>query len=114
MKRLTQIALVGVVLLVGMSIAAAQQVPQPVIRLGNFIEVGNDLFMHIIATTDIRYITVHNRDFEDRVRDRVLARNPNDTPSQVSDGDFSWFLNRLGAEFRYQKNLEALVLFEHR
>jgi hypothetical protein len=26
-----------------------------VVRLGNFIEVGNDLFMHLIATADMRY-----------------------------------------------------------
>ena len=64
MKRLTQIALVGVFLLAVVSIAVAQQALQPVVRLGNFIEVGNDLFMHIIATADIRYNTVENLDFE--------------------------------------------------
>ena len=46
MKRLTQIALVGVFLLAVVSIAVAQQALQPVLRLGNFIEVGNDVFMH--------------------------------------------------------------------
>jgi hypothetical protein len=114
MKRLTQIALVGIFLLAGVSIAGAQQALQPVYRLGNFLEVSNDLFMHVIATTDIRYITVQNRDFEQNVRDRVNDRNPNDTPSQVSDADAAWFLNRLGVEFRYQKNLTAYLLFEHR
>ena len=53
MRRLTQVALVGVLLLAMVSLAAAQQTPQPVVRLGNFIEVGNDLFMHIIATADM-------------------------------------------------------------
>ena len=53
------------------SLAAAQQVPQPVVRLGNWIEVGNDVFMHIIGAADIRYRTVHNYDFDNRVRDRV-------------------------------------------
>ena len=71
MKRLMQIALVGVLLLAGLSIAMAQQEPQPVVRLGNFIEVGNDVWMHILATADIRYRTVENYDFEARVRDMV-------------------------------------------
>ena len=57
MRRLTQGTLVGVLLLMGVSLTTAQQAPQPVLRLGNFIEVGNDLFMHIIASADIRYKT---------------------------------------------------------
>ena len=57
MRRLTQLILVGILLLAVVSLAAAQQTPQPVVRLGNYIEVGNDLFMHIIATMDARYRT---------------------------------------------------------
>src|SRR6266545_2749709 len=102
MKRLTQIALVGVILLAMLSIATAQQAPQPVVRLGNFIEVGNDVFMHIIASSDIRYVTVENRDFEQHVRDRPNSRFPNDTAAQSTDADASWFLNRIGVEARYQ------------
>src|SRR5262245_5157183 len=90
MKRLTQIAVIGVILLAGLSIAAAQQTPQSVVRLGNFIEVGNELFMHIIATSDIRYATNHNMDFEDRIRDQALDRTPNSTAQQVTDGDLMW------------------------
>jgi len=63
LRRLTQIALIGVLVLAAASLATAQQVPQPMVRLGNFIEVGNDVFMHIIAAADIRYLTVTNRDF---------------------------------------------------
>src|SRR5262245_49445267 len=114
MKRLTQIALVGIFLLAVVSIAGAQQALQPVYRLGNFLEVGNDVFMHIIATVDARYVTVQNRDFEQNVRDRVNDRRPNDTTSQSTDSDAAWFLNRIGAEFRYQKNLQLYLLFEHR
>src|SRR5712691_1937397 len=110
MKRLTQITLVGVLLLAMMSIATAQQAPEPVVRLGNFFEVGNDVFMHLIATVDARYITVENRDFEKHVRDRPTSRNNNDTAAQVSDSDAAWFLNRLGVEFRYQKNLEMYLV----
>ena len=114
MKRLTQIALVGVLLLAVMSIATAQQTPQPVTRLGNYFEVGNEVFMHLIATSNIYYTTVHNRDFEGRVRDRTLSRFPDDTASQLSESDAAWFQNRLGVEFKYQKNLEFYLLFEHR
>ena len=66
MKRWAQRALLGVVILAGASLAAAQgtlQVPtgtpQPAMRFGNFIEVGNDVLMHIIATGDFRYQTRH-------------------------------------------------------
>src|SRR5262245_25098621 len=114
MKRLTQIAMMGIFLLAVVSIAGAQQELQPVVRLGNFMEVGNDVFMHIIATIDTRYTTVQNRDFEQNVRDRVLGRDPSSTESQRSDSDALMFQNRFGVEFRYQKNLQMYLLFEHR
>ena len=66
MRRLTQGTLAWVLLLVGVSLTTAQQAQQPVVRLGNFIEVGNDLFMHIIASADIRYKIAQNLDFEGR------------------------------------------------
>ena len=62
MKRSTQVALVGVLMLAVASLAAAQgtlQVPsgtpQPAMRFGNFIEIGNDVLMHIIATNQFNY-----------------------------------------------------------
>src|SRR5712691_11700502 len=114
MQRVTQLGLVGVLVLAVASIAAAQQEPQPVVRVGNFFEVGNDVFMHLIAATEMHYNTVENRDFEKHVRDRVNSRFPDDTAAQLSDSDAAWFQNRLGVEFRYQKNLEMYLLFEHR
>src|SRR2546427_1517085 len=114
MKRLTQIAVVGVLLLAMMSIATAQQAPQSVVRIGNFVEVGNDVFMHIIAATESRYLTMENRDFEKHVRDRPNSRFPGDTALQSTDFDGLYFQNRVGVEFRYQKNLEMYLLFEHR
>src|SRR5262245_3265727 len=101
MKHLIQIALVGVLLLAGMSSAIAQQTPQPVVRLGNFIEVGNDVWMHILATGDFRYQTTHNFDFESRVRDRVGSRVPNSTANQTGESDQAWVLLRFGGDFRY-------------
>src|SRR5215216_5178473 len=86
MKRLTQVVLVCVLMLMVVSWAAAQgtlQVPtgtpQPALRFGNFIEIGNDVLMHIIATNDFRYNTTTNWDFERKVRDRVASRNPAST-----------------------------------
>ncbi len=35
-------------------------------------------------------------------------------PRKSTDSDASWFLNRIGVEARYQKNLEIYLLFEHR
>jgi hypothetical protein len=119
MKRLTQIVLVGVFLLAGVSTAVAQpatrpagQALQPVVRLGNFTEVANDLFMHIIATSDIRYATNENMDFDKRIRDQALDRTPNSTAQQVTEGDLTWAEVRIGVDARYQKNLTFQLLFE--
>src|SRR5438105_15764086 len=90
MKRLTQIALVCVLMLALASLAAAQgtlQVPtgtpQPALRFGNFIEVGNDVLMHIIATGQFNYQTTTNFDFERKVRDRTASRNPVSTAEET-------------------------------
>src|SRR5256885_4526896 len=101
MKRRAQIALMGIVILAVASLAAAQgtlQVPsgtpQPAMRFGNFIEIGNDVLMHIIATNDFRYNTTTNWDFEHKVRDRVNSRNPEDTVLQGGESDLFWLLSR--------------------
>jgi len=121
MKRLIQIVMAGILPLAMASLAAAQArppaaagEPQPVVRLGNFIEVGNDLWMHVLATADIRYSTVENTDFERRVRDRASSRNPESTAAQVSESDENWIILRFGVEFRYQKNLFVHMQFEER
>src|SRR5262245_63335741 len=122
MRRVTQLVLLGVVVLAWTSLAAAQArppepggaEPQPVVRLGNFIEVANDVWMHILATADIRYSTVENRDFERRVRDGATSRNPESTLTQVSESDGNWILLRFGAQFRYQKSLFLHLEFEER
>jgi hypothetical protein len=85
-----------------------------VYRLGNFIEVGNDVWMHLLGTADVRYQAVHNFDFEERVRDRVPSRNPLDTREQSGDYTGLWNIIRFGADFRYQKNLNMELLLEER
>src|SRR6266567_4293409 len=121
MKRLTQITLVCVLMLAVASLAAAQgtlQVPsgtpQPSMRFGNFIEVGNDVLMHIIATTDFRYNTTTNFDFERKVRDRVASRNPQSTIEQGGESDEFWMLSRFGVDFRYQKSTEVQIVPQQR
>ena len=122
MKRLLQIALIGGVVLAMASMAAAQARPpapvesalQPVMRLGNFIEVGNDVWMHLLGTTDFRYQAAHNFDFEEQVRDRTASRNPLDTREQSGDYTGLWNIIRFGADFRYQKNLQMELLLEER
>src|SRR3989440_7300953 len=113
-RRLAQIALMGVLVLAVASLAAAQQEPQAVVRLGNFIEVGNDVWMHILATGDIRYRTTENWDFERRVRDRVNSRNPSDSVPQAGEGDIAWTLLRFGVDFKYQKSLTLHLTGEQR
>src|SRR5215471_9876225 len=91
LRRLTQVALVSVLILAVTSLATAQRAPEPVVRMGNFFEVGNDVFMHIIAASDIRYQTVENRDFEANVRDRTNSRFPGDTAAMRTDADAAMF-----------------------
>jgi hypothetical protein len=101
-------------LLLGMvSLVAAQQTLQPVYRLGNFIEVGNDVWMHIIATADMRYVTAENLDFEKRIRDQTLSRNPSSTAQHETEGDLFYGEMRFGADFRYRKNLTFQLMFEN-
>ena len=113
MKRITSLSLASIFLLLVASMAFAQQSPQPVVRMGNRIEVGNDVWMHILASADIRYRTVQNLDFESRIRDRTDSRGPTDTPNHDSEGELSYAELRLGAEFWYQKSLFVHLLFEH-
>src|SRR5262245_4320093 len=121
MKHRTQIALLSVVILAVASLATAQgtlQVPsgtpQPAMRFGNFIEIGNDVLMHIIATTDFRYNTTTNFDFERKVRDRTASRNPESTIEQGGESDVFWMLSRFGVDFRYQKSTEVQLVLEQR
>jgi hypothetical protein len=105
------------------SLAAAQdetrerstaQTLTPVNRLGNFLEVGNDIFMKIIATGEVRYKTVENSDFDHRVRDRATSRNPDNNTTQDIDNDLSYAQVQIGVDTRYQKNLQLYLLFQQR
>src|SRR5499433_185065 len=119
MRRLTQGALVCVLLLAVASLAAAQgtlQVPsgtpQPTMRFGNFIEVGNDILMHIIASSEFVYNTSENFDFERKVRERVVSRADTDTAPNRGGTDTFWMQSRFGVDFRYQKSTEVQLVLQ--
>ena len=111
MKRVTQLAGVGVLVLSLVAVATAQ-VPTPVIRMGDWVEIGNEVFMNFIAQADIRFRATHNWDWEDDVRDRVSTRSPTAGAAYGGEGDFTQVEARLGADMRYQKNLRLQVLAE--
>ena len=113
MKHRAQLALMVMLLLMSASLAVAQQALQPVMRLGNFIEVGNDVWMHVMATMDARYKTIENSDFENKVREQTLSRNPSESAQHEQEGDLFYAELRFGAEFKYQKNFHFYLLFEN-
>lgn len=56
-------------------LVAAQQPATPVVRIGDWVEVGHEVLMNIIAATDIRYRTTKDYDFESRLVGRELSRD---------------------------------------
>jgi hypothetical protein len=111
MKRVMQLAGAGIVTLALVSVAAAQA-PTPVIRMGDWVEIGNEVFMNFIAQADIRFRASHNLDFEDDKRDLVNSRNPIAGTNFAGEGDMTNVEARLGADMRYQKNLTLQVMAE--
>ncbi|GIX47629.1 MAG: hypothetical protein KatS3mg131_1840 [Candidatus Tectimicrobiota bacterium] len=112
MRRVVLFLCLGGALLATASLAAAQARPEPVTRLGDWVEVGPEVFMNIIQTNTIRYKTTHNYDFEDDLRDTVFLADNTQSLLHFGPGDFFWAEVRFGVDFRYQKNLTARVLLE--
>mgnify|MGYP003694344045 CR=1 FL=1 len=81
------------------------------VRLGNFIEVGNDVFMHIMAAADIRYKTVENFDFESRMSATGrTSRSPTATQSaRRRQATLSFAELRLGVEFQLPEKPHAVL-----
>ncbi|MGQ4808927.1 hypothetical protein NKDENANG_02322 [Candidatus Entotheonellaceae bacterium PAL068K] len=103
MKHVQRLA-VACVLVLALGSMAAAQAPTPVTRMGNWVEIGNEAWMDIIGTIDMRWDTQHNPDFEDDIRDR------GDGGTRLTDAyraEIRW-----GADFMYKKNLRTRILFE--
>ncbi len=113
MKRAVQAALTCTIVLSVISTAAAQQEPVPVVRMGDWVEIGDDVFVNFIGQTRIHYQWTHNYDFESDIRDRTPSRSNSSTVAHDGDGDLSFQEPRLGADFRYRKNLRMRVLLEN-
>ena len=83
LKRYVCMGLICALALSFAAVAAAQEVPQPVVRMGQSIELADDVWVNFIGTADIRFQYVHNRDFEDDIRDRVTSRDNTATSNHV-------------------------------
>jgi hypothetical protein len=106
----------GLICVLALSIAAiagAQQVPQPVVRLGNAIELADDVWVDFIGQGDIRFQTTHNTDFESDIQDRVPSRDNTSTVPHGGTGDIWWMEARFGANMQYRKILKMQVLLEN-
>ena len=113
LKRYVSIGLICALALSIAAVAGAQNVPQPVVRMGQSIELADDVWVNFIGTADIRFQYVHNRDFEDDIRDRVTSRDNTATSNHVGSADIWWIEARLGADMQYRKHLKFRVLMEN-
>jgi hypothetical protein len=109
---MTRYIIACAVIVVLVSVAAAQQKPEPVIRLGDWVEIGNEAFMNVIAVGDFRFNTSHNMDFEEITRDRVSDRDVFSTVNINQENDAFFVQARWGADFRYQKNFRFQVILQ--
>lgn len=113
MKRYVTLVLACALVLAVGSTAVAQTVPAPVVRMGDWIEISDEVWMNLIFSTEWIYQTNHNNDFEDDIRDAPASRDNQSTVPHYGDCDCLWEETRFGADLRYQKNLRVRILFEH-
>ncbi len=111
MKRVLQLALVCA-LVVSLGSIAAAQAPTPVTRMGDWVEIGNDVYMNFIGNTRIVYQTGHNNDYEDDMQDRSSTRANQSTTAHTNADDLLYQESRLGFDLKFQKNLRARILLE--
>ena len=112
MKRLQLWALIGVLALAMAGVAAAQSTPEPVVRMGDWIEIGDDAWMNIIGANTMRYRWTDNLDFDSDVQDKPGTTNLSSGSCLESECDIFQIETRFGADFRYKKDLTMRVLFE--
>ena len=81
MKRYVTLVLACALVLAVGSTAVAQSVPAPVVRMGDWIEISDEVWMNLIFTTAWTYVTNTNNDFEGDIQDR---------PSSTDVGFLAW------------------------
>jgi hypothetical protein len=112
MKRVVHVVLACAVVLAIGAIAVAQEPLVPVVRMGDWVEIGDEVFMNLVFSNTIYYRTTTNLDFEDRIQDRTNSNDPSSSTNRVRQGDHLASEARFGFDVRYQKNLTAQMLFE--
>jgi len=114
MKRAVVVALACVLALSGASAAMAEEdsTPQPVVRMGDWVEIGDDLFVNFIISLTTEYQTTHNLDFEGDIQDGTATLDCQSSACYAGQGDHLWNEGRIGFDIRYKKNLKAQFLYE--
>ena len=113
LKRHLCIGLICALALSFAAVVGAQNMPEPVVRMGQSIELAPDVWVNFIGQADIRFQYVHNRDFEDDIRDRVTSRDNTATSNHGGSADIWYVEARFGADMKYRKNLRFRVLMEN-
>jgi hypothetical protein len=113
MKRYVTLVLACALVFAVGSTALAQSVPEPVVRMGDWLELSDEVWVNLIFTTAWTYVTNDNNDFEGDIRDAPSSRDVGSTTVHSGDCDCLWQETRFGADLRYQKNLRMRVLFEN-
>jgi hypothetical protein len=113
MKRAVAVVLVCVLALSLAPAALAQDsAPQPVVRMGDWVEIGDELFVNFIASVTGHYQTTTNLDFEGDVQDGTATTDCQSSSCYVGQGDHLQNESRFGVDLMYKKNLKARVLYE--
>ncbi len=112
-RRAVQLSLACALLLAVASIAVAQDAPVPVTRLGDYLEIADDVWVNFLFTTEFNYVTNHNQDFEGDIRDRSATRSNASSLVQSGECDCLYTASQIGAHIRYKRNLRVHVRFRH-
>jgi hypothetical protein len=114
MKRAIAVVLAYVLALslISVAMAAEDSTPKPVVRMGDWVEVGDDLFVNFIITNTMHYQTTTNLDFEGDIQDGTATLEGSSSNLYVGSGDHFQNEGRIGFDVMYKKNLKAQVLYE--
>ena len=114
MRRLTQLVLVGVLLLVG-GVAGGSPTDAAAGGIGSATLSKSATTCSCTLsrpwTRAIRRLTM--RILRIDIRDQTLSRSPTSTAQHEQEGDLFYAELRFGADFRYQKSLTFQLLFEN-